>query len=94
MLSQELTQLADTFQKSIPGLDENIDDYCKCHDAIHQLTGLGVSDKEESLVLMVESILAGDSLPDKYLDAVEALIAKIPTHLIIELSNFLTPENA
>ncbi len=90
MLSQAIIELATEFQQSHEGLDENTNDYCYCHDFLHAVTGLGISEGDESLVLMIESCLGGQDIPVAYSTRIAGLISLIPQETLLELINALT----
>ena len=58
MLSQNLKTLATEFQQSLH-LDINTTDEAYVHDAIHALTGLGVTLEDEEIVLNITEVLQG-----------------------------------
>ena len=63
MISQQVINLATEFQQSL-NLDINTTDEAYMHDAIHAMTGLGVSLQDEEIVLNITEVLqGGECLP-------------------------------
>ena len=90
MLSQSLKQLATEFQQSL-SLDVNTTDEAYAHDAVHALTGLGVTLEDEELVLNITEVLQGGECLAKHTDRVInfiQLMAEADIELFTELANY------
>jgi hypothetical protein len=83
MTHPTIIELANEFTSSHEGLAVNSTHQAFTHDAIHAVTGLGVTLAEEELVLNVSNALTGDEVNPDCLERVTNLLE------IIVLSGYL-----
>jgi hypothetical protein len=74
MTHATIIELANEFTSSHPGLDINTTHQAFAHDAIHAVTGLGVSLADEELVLNLSNALVGEEVNPTHYDRVALLL--------------------
>ena len=84
-----LIQLANEFQSSHEGLDTNTTNEAILHDAIHAVTGLGVSLEDEEVVLNITNYLQGGETNPKLTERVIFIVSLIPSEILVAIASHL-----
>lgn len=92
MISQQVIDLATEFQESL-NLDINTTDEAYMHDAIHAMTGLGVTLEDEEIVLNITEVLQGGECLPRHESRVNSFIELMilaDIELFTEIANFFS----
>ena len=89
MFTKNLFVITANWFANYNGLGANHTDAAFAHDCVHAVFGIGVSLKEEELVLNLTNCLIGQETNPKMEQAIEEAIASVNMDLLIELSTYL-----